>query len=52
MANPHHDVCPNYLLPEFEEARLLFTVEGKTDVQAAVENSGISYSDSYPDTRF
>ena len=35
MANPHHDICPNYLLPEFEEARLLFTVEGKTDAQAA-----------------
>ena len=35
MANPHHDVCPNYLLPEFEEAHLLFTVEGKTNAQAA-----------------
>ena len=29
------EYCQNYLLPEFKEARLLFTVEGKTDVQAA-----------------
>ena len=35
MANPHHDTCPNYLLPEFKEAHLLFTVEGKTNAQAA-----------------
>ncbi|KIJ06102.1 hypothetical protein PAXINDRAFT_20692, partial [Paxillus involutus ATCC 200175] len=35
MTNPHEEECPNYMLPEFEEARLLFTVEGKTDEEAA-----------------
>ena len=35
MANPHHDECPDYMLQEFEEARLFFTVEGKTDQEAA-----------------
>ncbi|KAF8836270.1 hypothetical protein BDN67DRAFT_1014839 [Paxillus ammoniavirescens] len=35
MTNPHEDECLNHMLPEFEEARLLFTVEGKTDEEAA-----------------
>ncbi|KIK77764.1 hypothetical protein PAXRUDRAFT_17279 [Paxillus rubicundulus Ve08.2h10] len=35
MTNPHEEECPNHMLPEFKEARLLFTVEGKTDEEAA-----------------
>ncbi|KAG9310696.1 hypothetical protein JVU11DRAFT_9290 [Chiua virens] len=35
MANPHLEVEPDYILPEFADARLIFTVEGKTDAQAA-----------------
>ncbi|KAF8549124.1 hypothetical protein OG21DRAFT_1526029 [Imleria badia] len=29
-------VCPDYVLPEFEDARLIFTVDGKTKEEAAV----------------
>ena len=36
MANPHFDECPDYLLPDFEEAWLMFTVDGKTDEEAAL----------------
>ena len=36
MANPHLEECPDYRQPEFEEARLLFTVDGKTDAEAAL----------------
>ncbi|KAN0088657.1 hypothetical protein V8E55_005714 [Tylopilus felleus] len=35
MANPHYDECPDYMLPEFKEAHLLFTVEGKSNQEAA-----------------
>jgi len=35
MANPRNDECPDYLDPEFEEACLFFTIEGKTDQEAA-----------------
>lgn len=35
MANPHYDECLDYMLPEFEEAHLLFTVEGKSNQEAA-----------------
>jgi hypothetical protein len=35
MANPHHDEHPDYLLQEFEEACLFFTVKGKTNQEAA-----------------
>ena len=35
MANPHHDEHPDYMLQEFEEARLFFTVKGETDQEAA-----------------
>ena len=35
MANPNREVCPDYALPEFDDARLLFTVDGKTDEEAA-----------------
>ena len=35
MANPHHNEHPDYMLQEFEEAHLFFTVEGKTDQEAA-----------------
>ncbi|KAF8415025.1 hypothetical protein L210DRAFT_3340732, partial [Boletus edulis BED1] len=41
MANPHHNERPNYMLPEFEEARLFFTVEGKTDQEAAAWLSNV-----------
>ena len=34
MADPNQEVCPNYALPEFDDARLLFTVDGKTDEEA------------------
>ena len=35
MADPNQEVCPDYALPEFDDARLLFTVDGKTDEEAA-----------------
>ena len=31
MANPHFDKCPDYLLLDFEEAQLMFMVDGKMD---------------------
>ena len=36
MANPHFDECLDYLSPDFEEARLMFTVDRKTDKEAAL----------------
>ena len=35
MANPHLERCPDYMLPEFQEARFVFTVDGKTEEEAA-----------------
>ena len=35
MANPHLEVCPDYLAPDFEEAHLFFMIEGKTNEEAA-----------------
>ncbi|KAF8547079.1 hypothetical protein OG21DRAFT_1490535, partial [Imleria badia] len=35
MANPHLERCPDYMLPEFDGARLFFMVDGKTDQEAA-----------------
>ena len=35
MSNPHDEVCPDYLQPEFADARLVFTVEGKSEEEAA-----------------
>ncbi|KIK76717.1 hypothetical protein PAXRUDRAFT_17998 [Paxillus rubicundulus Ve08.2h10] len=35
MTNPHEEECPDHMLLEFKEAHLLFTVEGKTDEEAA-----------------
>ena len=36
MADPNKEICPDYALPEFADARLLFTMDGKTDEEAAV----------------
>ena len=36
MADPTQEWCPDYALPEFDDKRLVFTVDGKTD-QEAVE---------------
>ena len=36
MANPHFDKCLDYLSPDFEEAWLMFMVDGKTDEEAAL----------------
>ena len=36
MADPNKEICPDYVLPEFADARLLFTVDGKMDEEAAV----------------
>ena len=36
MANPHFDECLDYLSPDFEEAWLMFTVDMKTDKEAAL----------------
>ena len=36
MANPHLEECPDYGQPEFDEAQLFFTVDGKTDEEAAI----------------
>ena len=36
MSNPNDEVCPDYLQPEFAEARLIFTVEGKSEEEAAI----------------
>ena len=36
MADPNKAICPDYMLPEFGDARLLFTVDGKTDKKAAM----------------
>ena len=36
MYNPHDEVCPDYLQQEFAEARLVFTVEGKSEEEAAI----------------
>ncbi|KIK87037.1 hypothetical protein PAXRUDRAFT_121306, partial [Paxillus rubicundulus Ve08.2h10] len=35
MSNLHNEVCPDYLQPEFVEAWLVFTVEGKLEEEAA-----------------
>ena len=35
MSNPHDEVCLDYLQPEFADARLVFTVEGKSEEEAA-----------------
>ncbi|KIK79408.1 hypothetical protein PAXRUDRAFT_16346 [Paxillus rubicundulus Ve08.2h10] len=35
MTNPHKEKCLNHMLPEFEEACLLFMVEGKTNEEVA-----------------
>ncbi|KAG9309767.1 hypothetical protein JVU11DRAFT_10141 [Chiua virens] len=35
MANPHLEAELDYALLEFDNARLIFTVEGRTDAQAA-----------------
>ncbi|KAF8836643.1 hypothetical protein BDN67DRAFT_1014515 [Paxillus ammoniavirescens] len=35
MTNPREEECLNHMLPEFEEACLLFTLEGKTDEKVA-----------------
>ena len=34
MANPNQEICPDYALPEFEDAYLLFIVDGKTNKEA------------------
>ena len=36
MADPNKEICPNYVLPEFADVQLLFTVDSKTDEEAAV----------------
>ena len=36
MSNPHDEVCPDYLQPEFAKAWLVFTVGGKSEEEAAV----------------
>ncbi|KAF8134914.1 hypothetical protein EV363DRAFT_844576 [Boletus edulis] len=34
MADPNLEVCPDYALPEFEDARRILTVDGKTEAKA------------------
>ncbi|KAG8221442.1 hypothetical protein J3R82DRAFT_1633 [Butyriboletus roseoflavus] len=36
MADPTQECCPDYALPEFNDKRLVFTVDSKTD-QEVVE---------------
>ncbi|KIK74997.1 hypothetical protein PAXRUDRAFT_19358 [Paxillus rubicundulus Ve08.2h10] len=36
MSNPHNEVCPDYLQPEFTKAQLVFTVEGKSEEESVV----------------
>ena len=35
MDNPHSNVQPDYMLPEYNAARLVLTIEGKTNKEAA-----------------
>jgi len=35
MADPNQDVCPDYMSPEYAEDCLIFTIERKTDAEAA-----------------
>ncbi|KAF9227994.1 hypothetical protein BS17DRAFT_774613 [Gyrodon lividus] len=35
MANLYQEHAPDYMLDEFTEVRLIFTVDGKTDEEAA-----------------
>ena len=35
MADPNKEICLDYTLPEFGDAHLLFTVDGKTDEEVA-----------------
>ena len=34
MADPNCKRCPDFVLPEFEDERLIFTVDGKIDEEA------------------
>ncbi|KAF8546457.1 hypothetical protein OG21DRAFT_1426972 [Imleria badia] len=34
MADPNLEVCPDYALPEFEDERLIFTLDGKAEEEA------------------
>ena len=34
MADPTREQCPDYALPWFDDERLVFTVDGKTDEEA------------------
>ena len=36
MADPYQEICPDYALPEFEEAQLIFTLDGKTKEEAVI----------------
>jgi hypothetical protein len=35
MADPNRNICPDYKEPEYDDAHIIFTVEGKTDAEAA-----------------
>lgn len=36
MSNLNDEVCPDYLQPEFAEARLIFMVKGKSEEEADI----------------